>query len=376
MVNIGSAALFYILALRYGHSMRILFSEGYLGTDIIPHFSFFSVIADLLIPYIVFSMLAVLILIPFILYKGIIFTILGYTLFYWFLFFPCHLIFGVIHTRPWAGAFQPAIILLAITMIVILVSSLFYFPARMKTVFLTFTTPKIRENIRIVHLSDIHAERYGPRETQLITIVNSVTPDIIIITGDLFIVPSKNDSHRFKAAVKIIERLKAKYGVYIVEGHHDINRTHHITELCTRKIEVLRNEWFHFSAHGMNLSLFGALLNSRKSPSVKKGNANNFRIYCAHDPALVKNLTSSDFDLALFGHTHASQVYIPLVSYLIVGKYRHGLYTYNNTPFYVNAGIGLEGYLAPRIRWFTFPEVVVIDLIPNHINIAKISEGI
>ncbi len=329
-----------------------------------PYLVFFSVIVDLAIPYAVFSMLAILILMPFIFHKGIIFTILGYTLFYWFLFFPCHLIFGVINTEPWTESFQPAIILLAIILIAILILSLFYFPMRMKKVSFVFKTPQIRENIRVVHLSDIHAEKYGMREARLTSVVNRASPDIIIITGDLFVVPYKSDSHGFKAAIKIIGKLKAKHGIYIVEGHHDIDRTHLIAKLCKREIKILRDEWYHFNAHRMNLSLFGAKLNSRKTLSIKNGKVNNFKIYSAHDPALVKNLKSSDFDLALFGHTHASQVYIPIVSYFIVGKYRHGLYKYDSTPFYVNAGIGLEGYLAPRIRWFTFPEVVIIDLIP------------
>ena len=216
-----------------------------------------------------------------------------------------------------------------------------------------------------MHLSDVHVENFGLRETRLISIVNELHPDLILISGDLLVVPCPRNTKSYEAAVRLMENLTAKFGIYIVEGHHDINKIGSIADALKTKVKVLRDGWHHFGAHGINLSVFGARLQSRKTNFAENGRADDFRIFLAHGPALVKNLTSSNFDLALFGHTHASQVYLPFISYLLVGKYRHGLYKYKNIPFYVNSGIGLEGYLAPRIRWFTFPEVVVIDLIPK-----------
>jgi predicted MPP superfamily phosphohydrolase len=92
------------------------------------------------------------------------------------------------------------------------------------------------------------------------------------------------------------------------------------------------------------------------------------RIFMAHEPDLPEHLDTLQFDLALFGHTHAGQVYVPILTEIIVGKYRHGLYWKGKVPVYVNAGIGLEGYLAPRIRWFTFPEIAIIDIVPRGIG--------
>ncbi len=345
--------------------MRIFFFREIIGlTDISSSLNFFYFILDLVIPYILFSVLATFILIPIILHKGIVFNFLGYTLFYWFLFFPLHILLGVIKDEAWTQSFRLAIIILAVILIVIFAASLFYFPNRIKKVNLTFMTSKIKRKTRIVHLSDIHAENYGLREAKLISIVNKLKADIILITGDIFIVPFKYNTRSFNAAVKIIEQLKAKYSISIVEGHHDIGKTNHIAEILKDKVKLLKDEWYHFTDYGITLSIFGAMLHTRKNDFAENSKLDNFRIFFAHGPTLIKNLKSGDFDLALFGHTHACQVYIPFISYLIVGKYRHGLYNYNGIPFYVNAGIGLEGYLAPRIRWFTFPEVVIIDLIP------------
>lgn len=240
--------------------------------------------------------------------------------------------------------------------------ALFYYPNQIKQRFLAFESEKITEKVRIIHLSDVHAENYGSREKELIKIVSSLNADIILITGDMFIKPYKYNTRGFNAAVKILDQLHSKHGVYLVEGHHDYQETHYLADVLGDKINVLNEQWHCLDLLG--ISIFGATLYSEIEPFSEPVPDDNFNIYFSHDPDRMEYRKDTDFDLALFGHTHAGQVYIPVLSYLIVGKYRHGLYDHHGIPIYVNAGIGLEGYLAPRIRWFTYPEVVVIDLEP------------
>lgn len=216
-----------------------------------------------------------------------------------------------------------------------------------------------------MHLSDIQAENYGSREKNLVSIVNSENPDIILITGDIFNTPYKYNTGGFKAAIKILDQLKTKYGIFIVEGHHDEQEAYHIVEALPGKIKLLKDEEYHRNDQDISFSIFGASLYSKKNDFPKTITSNNFRIFIAHNPNITRNIRAGDFDLALFGHTHASQVYLPIVSQTIVGKYIHGRYDHEGIPVYINAGVGLEGYLSPRIRWFTFPEVVVINLLPN-----------
>ncbi len=366
LANISFAALLYALAVIYGPSIQISFL-GRLAelSGTAPLHNLLRLTLDIFISYILFTAISALILLPLILRKGLVLNILGYTFFYWFLFFPLHLLIDIMKNEVWTPPFRVGIAILVIIIFVIFTASLFYFPNSVKSVHLTFMTSKISSGIRIVHLSDVHAENFGPRETRLTAIVNELNPDVILISGDLLIVPCARKTKSYETAVRLVENLTTKFGIYIVEGHHDINKTDYIAEAFKTKVKILRDEWYHFNAHGINLSIFGATLQSRKSNFIENKAVDNHKIYFAHGPALVRNLASSNFDLALFGHTHASQVYLPIVSYLLVGKYRHGLYSYNNIPFYVNGGVGLEGYLAPRIRWFTYPEVVTIDLIPE-----------
>lgn len=365
-VNIGLAILFYLLALKYGNSIRTFFLEkicGLRGVDFRP--TFFNSLLNLAIAYIFFSVLVILIPMPFILHKGIIFNILGYTLYYWFLFLPIQLFLSLIKNQVWVQSFKLPIVVIGLSLIVFFVVSSFYFPNQIKEIHLRFKTTKLKEKIRIVHLSDIQAEKYGSREEKLVDMVNSQHPDIVFITGDIFNTPFKYNTTGFRAAIKVLGQLETKYGIFIVGGHHDYEDVYHIVEALPDKIKLLNDEWFSFNDDDIAISAFGALLHSKKKDFMRGIEANNFRIFFAHDPILLKNLKSSDFDLVLFGHTHAGQVYIPLISSLIVGKYRHGLYKFEDMPIYVNAGVGMEGFLAPRIRWLTFPEVVIIDLIPE-----------
>jgi predicted MPP superfamily phosphohydrolase len=315
---------------------------------------------NIAIPFILFSILVTLLSLPLLLHKGIVFNVLGYTLFYWFLFFPIHLFYGILKKQILIRSLSIPLFAIGIILLSFLVLSLFYYPNQIKKRYLTFQSEKISAKTRIIHLSDVHAENYGSREIKLIEIVNSLNADVILITGDMFIKPYEYNTEGFNAAAKILDQLESRYGIYLVEGHHDYKETHNLTKVLGNAITILNDEWHHFNDIG--ISVFGATLYSETKQFSRE--EDNFSIYFSHDPDRMTNLEPNTFNLALFGHTHAGQVYIPVLSHLIVGKYRHGLYHYNNIPIYVSAGIGLEGYLAPRIRCFTYPEVVVIDIEP------------
>jgi predicted MPP superfamily phosphohydrolase len=349
------------MALKYGHIIRMFFCSKIFGSRC-PEDSFLTTTLNLLVPFILFSILVTLLSIPRLLHKGIVFNVLGYAFYYWFLIFPFHLFYLIlkkqIFVRPLSiFAFAGGIILLCI-----FVLSLFYFPNQIKQHCVTFTSEKIKKDIRIVHISDIHAENFGSREMKLINIVNSLNADIILITGDMFIKPYKYNTQGFSAATTILDRFDSKYGIYLVEGHHDHKETYNLRDVLGDKINILNDDWYHLDHIGV--SIFGATLDSEKKEFTPNESCQNFCVYLAHDPDRISNLNPGSFELALFGHTHGGQVYIPLLSYIILGKYRHGLYDHESIPVYVNAGIGLEGYLAPRIRLFTFPEVVVIYIQP------------
>jgi predicted MPP superfamily phosphohydrolase len=98
--------------------------------------------------------------------------------------------------------------------------------------------------------------------------------------------------------------------------------------------------------------------------------ANRFSIFLYHNSDLVEDLENLNVDLYLCGHTHGGQVQLPFYGALVTlskfgKKYEAGMFTVNDTILYVNRGIGLEGGLAPRVRFLARPEITVFDIIPK-----------
>ncbi|KPK69470.1 hypothetical protein AMJ87_10445, partial [candidate division WOR_3 bacterium SM23_60] len=346
-VNIGFAVVFYVLSIQYGRSLRILLAERILGLSPTTQPAFAAFVLDTLVAYVVLTLLFVLISVPVLFHKGIVFTVIGYTLHFWFLFFPAHLLIGVFAGKPWAVTMKVPVLFLACVLITVFALSLFYFPDHIKTRHLTFTTRKITRTLRIVHVSDIHADNYGAREARVVSLVNRQNPDLIFISGDMFVTPYEYNHRGVNAARRILAQLNATKGIYLVEGHHDEGKVHHLVKGMGDKVKFLRDTHDYVGDNGNTIFLFGASLESKVTVYEHTNETDSYSIYLAHNPKMKRNLKDSSFDLALFGHTHGSQVYVPIVSYLITGKYTHGLYEYDGVPLYVNSGIGMEGYIAP-----------------------------
>jgi hypothetical protein len=86
-----------------------------------------------------------------------------------------------------------------------------------------------------------------------------------------------------------------------------------------------------------------------------------------HTPDLIATAAAGGVDLYLAGHTHGGQIRLPLYGAIVTfseyGKrYEAGRYTFGSTSLYVNRGLGMEGWIFPRVRFWCPPEVVQIEL--------------
>jgi predicted MPP superfamily phosphohydrolase len=69
--------------------------------------------------------------------------------------------------------------------------------------------------LKIIHLSDLHISRYGPREKRLVRLVNEEKPDLVLITGDLVV----NYTDNFLSCIQTLRQLRAKLGLFAVHGN-------------------------------------------------------------------------------------------------------------------------------------------------------------
>lgn len=245
----------------------------------------------------------------------------------------------------------------------LILSSLFFilgiynaFNARVKTVSLdNFNIEK-----KIVHLSDLHLGHiHGPTYlNRLVSQVNDLNADLIIISGDLF---DGND----KEIDKFIEPLKEfKAPTIFVFGNHDV----YIFQEDVRRVieEAGLIELSDKALVISDLEIIGFNYMSHEDSNIRRGIESLLpeklspRIVVNHVPVDYKEAHALEADLMLAGHTHRGQVFpISIITKLIYGKYAYGLSNYLDMLVYTSAGLGTWG---PPIRTPFRGEIVLFEL--------------
>lgn len=236
--------------------------------------------------------------------------------------------------------------------------------------------PDSANGFKIIQLSDIHAGSYINRSPvdEAVGIVNSLNPDIVVITGDFV----NFHPDEFVNIGDALSKLKANYGIYGCLGNHDhymFDSDHEVLKqkLNEMGIKLLINENTNISINGMkSLQLLGVdNVNFKHDysdfPKAMEGVSVELpSILLCHDPTNWDRFVKGKLpiDLMLSGHTHGGQIGIDFLGeYLsparIIYKQWAGLYETNNQYLYINRGLGVVG---PPVRVSMPPEITIIRL--------------
>jgi len=242
--------------------------------------------------------------------------------------------------------------------------------ANPQVVMLNLDVPKNSDHIdklSIVAISDVHLGDLirKSRLEKYVELINKQNPDIILIAGDLF---DRNlhtvEEQRMDT---VLQKLKAKYGVYAVVGNHEyFGNVNRATDFMKRSgIKVLRDTAVTIDDKFIVIGRDDLTNRHRKSLKTIISDINNNlpMILLDHQPANLAEAVENKMDIQISGHTHNGQIY-PFS--LLVSKFYELGYGYlkkGNTHFYVSSGLGLWG--AP-IRLGTQSEIVNIRLNFNH----------
>lgn len=241
-------------------------------------------------------------------------------------------------------------------------------PTRLEVTSVVLESPKILPEtgrVRIVHLSDLHSEARPLNEPAAVEVVNGLRPDLVLVTGDYI-----NTLAGLKTARAALDALKPAFGTFLVSGNYDIGL---LPEDAFRDSPavMLESGARDIDIRGTKVRVSGLAL----------GNMPDFRlvmkllldkpaydVFLFHNTDLIKEAAALGIDLYLAGHTHGGQVRLPFYGALVTlsstGKtYEAGRYRVGPTELYVNRGLGLEGGLAPRVRFLCRPEITVIDVV-------------
>lgn len=230
-----------------------------------------------------------------------------------------------------------------------------------------YTVPIVglENTVHIVHLSDIHVGTVHQEKflTRIVETTNALSPDIILMTGDLFDGSAKIDE-------TVLEPLKAlKAPTYFSNGNHEqyeglervratLQRTH-LTQLENRAVE------------NVGLQIIGvndrqSLSRDRSLESILKDLPNIEglpRILMYHSPSDWDIAQKYSVDLMLSGHTHNGQIFPFTLIVRIAFRYLHGLYEENGKFLHVSPGTGTWG---PPMRLGSRNQITLLTLVPKN----------
>ncbi|MCD4738233.1 MAG: metallophosphoesterase [Anaerolineae bacterium] len=229
--------------------------------------------------------------------------------------------------------------------------------------------------LRLLHISDLHFEGFSPREAALLEAVETLAPDLIVLTGDYLNLSSVHDPASQAATRELLAQLKAPLGTYAIIGSPAVD----VPEIIPRifaglPIHWLSNQTTAIKWQGRTLWLIGVecTLSWEKDRQLFQKLRQTVppkspTILLYHTPDLMPDVAAQGIDLYLAGHTHGGQLRLPLYGALFTSsrwgkRYEMGPYREAATTLYVSRGLGMEGLGAPRARFLAPPEIILWEL--------------
>jgi predicted MPP superfamily phosphohydrolase len=232
---------------------------------------------------------------------------------------------------------------------------------------LSLATGQPGRPVRIVQVSDLHLSDFDGYFQQVAGLVQGLSPDLIILTGDYL-----EEERNIRGVLDFLRSLRAPSGIFAVQGNWEYwsrlegeNLRRHFHGAGVR---LLINERADLDIGGQQLSLLGLdYPSSSDHLQGLQGQADpaRFNLLLSHVPAFAHEQLDRHIGLILSGHTHGGQVRLPLLPPLYLprfsGRFVSGLYQAGryDTPLYVNRGIGTS--ILP-VRLNCRPEITVIEL--------------
>lgn len=259
--------------------------------------------------------------------------------------------------------------LLALLIIIFFILSVISFP--LKIVTYEIFTDKVTEPVRIAQVSDLHSEYYGRDMKTLLEAIDGQSPDVIVLTGDIFDDVRDNENTRI-----FLKAAAAKYPCFYVSGNHEQRKGGWLKfreEAADLGVTVLEGQDISFKGIticGASSSGDGRLTFDGSVEKCAQEAGDGFNVLLAHYPEKTDFYRSfGKFDLVLSGHAHGGQWRVP---YLINGvfapeqgifpKYAGGMYEFEDGRMIVSRGLSRTSII-PRI--FNNPELVIIDILPE-----------
>jgi hypothetical protein len=241
-------------------------------------------------------------------------------------------------------------------------------PRRLEVEHISITSKNVRAPIRIAHISDLQTDGIGRMQFAARDAANKHQPHLIVFTGDVLnhpaLVPEVHD---------YLRGFKSLNGSYFVGGNVDsilppefftgsgferIDDSARLIDINGTKVGIL----------GLGLGQFWGtkLLNEL----IRQTDKADLRILLSHLPDTLIMAKDARVDVLFCGHTHGGQVALPwfgpIVKMSRVARAiaAGGLHKVGKLYVVVSRGLGMEGHIAPRVRAFSRPHLILCEIFP------------
>ena len=229
--------------------------------------------------------------------------------------------------------------------------------------------PEAFSGYRIAQISDLHNAQFGEDNELLLDKLAQCTPDIIVLTGDLF------DSNH--TDVDVAARFAADAArmapTYYVTGNHEAYALTAYKQLKSAMLEagvhVLENKIVTLEQDGQTISLIGihdpGFTRVEDMLTELAPQAGACSILLAHRPELVGYYAGAGVDLVFSGHAHGGQFRLPFLGGILspgqgfLPEYDAGLYQVEHTQLIVSRGLGNSRF---PFRLNNRPEIILAVL--------------
>lgn len=259
-----------------------------------------------------------------------------------------------------------------------------YFNSKFKISHYDISDRRVKRNIRLAVLADLHNCMCSDGGRMLFDAIDSRKPDLVIIAGDM--IDAKKNSYPAKT-MELIKLIHDNYPVIYGMGNHEkkVLEGRGLYEikksfkdgLRAANLKILSNSYKYIKDTGIKISCldlpswyFGRIEDPGLSVDQMReylGDVDRdyYNILIAHDPQYFDTYSDYGPDLVLSGHMHGGVIRLPFLGGLVspklalFPKYDVGYFERKNTKMIISGGLGMHTI---PLRINNPPELVIIDL--------------
>lgn len=243
---------------------------------------------------------------------------------------------------------------------------------------------RLKKNAKIVMISDLHNACYGEKNSELLHVVETISPDLILVAGDVIV---GKTGLSVDTGVDFLNSLGESFPVFVGKGNHEMRTSIYekygdmwetLYERTKDKVHWLINDSIYLADY--NMTIYGLDMkpeyyrrfkklymdSAYLEEELRKSDKRSYNILIGHDPDYFEEYAAWGADLCVSGHVHGGLIIIPhlggLISPMIkfFPKYYKGVYNIGDSHMIVSAGMGLHTL---KIRVNNEPDLVTINLV-------------